>query len=364
MCKIFIQTNINDNNREKSLDLIQAMSEVMSEDVSHQDGLGYAAIDTNGELFAERWLNNHDAFDIRNPHSKKDKAILDEYNGFLSKDEDYNSYGNINLENIASITLHTRLATSAKGLLNTHPFIDGNTSLIHNGVISNHTKFEKNYSTCDSEVILTEYVRNGVMNDIKYFNGVSEQLDGYYACGVFTINSNEQRVLDIFKSSSAQLVAGYVKELDCLVFTSLESQLLDGLEIAGLTLGGLFKVSSNTIVRLNPFNGKVLDVATFSEKKEYGNSYYDSGLGYDRESYYNKPVSSNEATLAKIVNSKPIHNIGKKQKKKHKQARSTSHIVDRNDMPVSSNLYNDVEEFDDYEYANVMAKTYANAKGR
>jgi len=90
--------HVNNETRDNAIKFTEAMAKVMSEDKSHQDGLGYAAIDSH------------------------------QFN--------YNKFGDVRLDDMSAITLHTRLATSGKGLLNCHPFIENDTSVIHNGMIS------------------------------------------------------------------------------------------------------------------------------------------------------------------------------------------------------------------------------------
>lgn len=259
MCKIMIIPHVNNETRDNAIKFTEAMAKVMSEDKSHQDGLGYAAIDSQGNLFAERWLNNSQAFSNRAGRN----ANLNDYSGFIQFN--YNKFGDVRLDDMSAITLHTRLATSGKGLLNCHPFIENDTSVIHNGVISNAFDFRIEQSTCDSESILTQYTDNGVGHDYELFNKVSTQLDGYYACGIFSRDSDGGRVLDIVKSSSAQLVATYVDELQCVVFTSVEYQLKKGLDACGFKHNAVYSVNPSSMVRIDPLKNRVIGVTSFSE---------------------------------------------------------------------------------------------------
>lgn len=331
MCKIMVIPHINKETRPNALKFIEAMGKVMSKDASHQDGLGYAGIDSAGNLFAERWLNNSHAFVNRNGMNEN----IADYSGFVRVD--YNSYGNVNLDDISAITLHTRLATSAKGLLNCHPFIENDTSVIHNGVISNAFDFRIDQSTCDSESILTQYLDNNVGSDHELFTKVSTQLDGYYACGIFSRDNNGNRILDIVKSSTAQLVGAYVEELKSMVFTSLESQLRDGLRMCGFTTNAVYSINPSSLVRLDPINNKVIGVTSFSE---YERSYLkltqhdlkkNAGIPFNRYDWYNDddyyvesfgdkesdPFYYDDKETNKLVNIKGDL-IERKKKKKHK----------------------------------------------
>lgn len=251
--------HINENTRDKAMAFVEAMAVVMSKDKSHQDGLGYAAIDSEGNLFAERWLVNSHAFNNRAGRN----GDVNDYAGFIKTE--YNKFGDVKLNDVSAITLHTRLATSGKGLLNCHPFIEGDTSVIHNGVISNAFDFRIEQSTCDSESILTQYIDNNVGKDFELFNKVSTQLEGYYACGIFSRDQDGKRILDIVKSSSAQLVGAYIDELQCVVFTSLESQLREGLKMSGLTTKAVYNINPSSLVRVDPLKNIVLGVTSFTE---------------------------------------------------------------------------------------------------
>lgn len=264
MCKIMVIPHISKEVRPNAIKFIEAMAKVMSKDRSHQDGLGYAAVDSKGNLFAERWLRNDHAFVNRSGMNN----IVSDYSGFIKVD--YNSHGNVRLDDITAITLHTRLATSAKGLVNCHPFIENDTSVIHNGVINNAFDFRIEQSTCDSESILTQYIDNNVGSDHELFNKASTQLDGYYACGIFSRDNDNRRILDIVKSSTAQLVGAYVNELKVIVFTSLESHLIEGLTMCGFTATAIYNVNPSSLVRIDPLTNKVIGVTSFGE---YERSY-------------------------------------------------------------------------------------------
>lgn len=300
MCKIMVIPHINNESRTNAIKFINAMAKILSADRTHQDGLGYAGIDSQGNLFAERWLNNSHAFTNRNGMN----STVSDYSGFIRVD--YNSYGNVKLDDLTAITLHTRLATSAKGLINCHPFIENDTSVIHNGVISNAFDYRIEQSTCDSESILTQYVDNNVGTDYELFNKASTQLDGYYACGIFARDANGNRILDIVKSSSAQLVGAYVNELKVMVFTSLESHLQEGLKVCGFTTNAIYSINPSSLVRLDPIANKVIGVTSFAEyersylkltkdelkdniKKSYsGRSAYGWGDNWDYDSWNDK----------------------------------------------------------------------------
>ena len=104
MCKIMVITNIKDSTRDKALDFIKEMAPKLS--VNNNDGLGYAALDDSGNLFAERWFKNSNAFK---------KPVSSPFKNLVSFDNiEYNSEGNVNLDKVTAMTLHTRMATCEK----------------------------------------------------------------------------------------------------------------------------------------------------------------------------------------------------------------------------------------------------------
>lgn len=270
MCKIMVMAGINKTNRKLALEFTKLMAKQLSP--GNSDGLGYAAVNTKGELFGERWLNNAEAFISRpvfNGLSKQENLMVDKYRGFIIPDvppPKYNSFGVIDEENIAAVTLHTRMATSGKEFINTHPFVREDTSLIHNGVISNANDLQMLQSSCDSEVILNEYVDFKVMDNPANIRKVTEKLQGYYACGVFSKAKRHGVILDIFKDSRASLEAAYIVDLKTVVFSSRITDIQAVCSQMGLEIGRVFKVSDNMLLRLDPVSGEVLGTETFTSR--------------------------------------------------------------------------------------------------
>ena len=268
MCKIMVMAGINKTNRTLALEFTKLMAKQITP--GNSDGLGYAAVTTKGELFGERWLNNNDAFVNRPAYdglSKEEAGMIDRYRGFLIPElpvQTYNSFGKIDEDNIAAITLHTRLATSGKEFMNTHPFVRDDTSLIHNGVIANASDLKMVQSTCDSEAILNEYVENHVMDKPENIRKVAGKLQGYYACGVFSKSKKYGNILDIFKDTRAVLDAAYIVDLRAIVFSSRLADIRAVCSQMGMSIGRTFKVSDDMLLRLDPISGEVLTTEKFT----------------------------------------------------------------------------------------------------
>ena len=293
-------SGIKDETKDKAWEFIKVMSKEMSSPSSPEsDGIGYAAIDSEGKLFGERWLNNKEAFKHQNVYGSGINDDLMKRFKIINMEKVYNNFGTIN-ENIRSITLHSRSATSAKGLKNTHPFVEGFTSVVHDGVIYNDDKLTKKTSSCDSEVILHEYVKLNIKDKIFKVKKLVNRLEGYYAMGIFSKMTDGTVILDILKDSHAKLDAFFIKELDTIVFATPRfngSAVEDACKTLGFEILSKYEVKSNKIQRLNALTGETIGFEGFKPKEhvkktttyaghEYGG--YATGYGYGRDDAYSK----------------------------------------------------------------------------
>lgn len=294
MCKVLIIPAIKESRRKETMDFIYEMSNLMSR--YNTDGLGYAAIDKDGELFSERWLNNGHFISRPNESDTSGiddkKELSDKVVGMFGKalkshgsteariyssptSKNYSRYGKGLIENDAvAITLHTRMATCDKGLANVHPFIDKDTSVIHNGVISNSKSFDLKLSTCDSESILISYLDSKVSETIDNTTAMANKMYGYYACGVFSRDSEGARILDVFKANNNNLSISYIFELETYVMASSDSDIRDACKTLGFTHGGTKDIENDYVTRINPFTGEVIAQTTFKSNGQYDTSSY------------------------------------------------------------------------------------------
>jgi predicted glutamine amidotransferase len=218
-------------------------------------------------LFGERWLDTDEAFTESLP-SVVDQSILSEYQGVLAPETYSNSFGKPSI--LAScIALHARMATSDYGLNNTHPFVFDDTALIHNGVIRNPDQSKMLMSTCDSEVILTDYINEEVALDLSNIQNVVDQLDGYYACAVISKDNTGRWILDVFKDSRANLSAVYVPKLKTVVFATDPQHVIEACNELNWTVGRVFKFTDNTLVRHDAITGEVLNSVEFISDHDY-----------------------------------------------------------------------------------------------
>lgn len=282
MCKILVMPVVRPDTAEIAWSLAKEMGKVMSK--GNSDGLGYAAMDNEGKLFGERWLRNHEAFKERLEFTDLDRIIIEDYGGFLHKDERYNKFGKVNEKDTRAIILHTRFATSGKQFFNTHPFVDDGTALIHNGIISNVKQEELKISTCDSEKILREYLQKDVGNRPKRMQKVADELSGYYACAVLTHKKDGTPILDVFKDTSASLGAAWVRELGAVVITTNPGDLIEVARDLKLHIDSVYEVKPGILLRYNVLTGQPLGATKFTptgfSARRY--QYQDIDAEYDR----------------------------------------------------------------------------------
>jgi len=307
MCKILIVPSIQPETEELAWKFAKEMGQIMSE--GNKDGMGYMAITGEGDLFGERWHINSEAFDNRTVLSSFDARIISQSGGFLNKPaaNRYSKFGSVRENNVRSLALHTRFATSGKQFINTHPFVDGVTALIHNGIISNLGKNDLKQSTCDSEKILNEYVKHQVMLNPQKIQKVAQNLNGYYACAIFSKNSEGTPILDVFKCEYASLSAAWIRELNTLVITTSMSDVVKAInKIGNMTVTSFFTVSAGVMLRFNALTGHIITAQKFKPRGwspskmsynhgnySYGNPY--RGYNYGHDGYTHPPYSSDGA---------------------------------------------------------------------
>lgn len=260
MCKILVIPEVKAETVKDAWKFIEKITPKLSS--YNNDGLGYAAFDSQFELFAEKWLKNWQAYN-RGMWSDEDIYLVDILGYDNVKEEpQYESYGTIKRDDIRSIVLHARKATCGVSLENVHPFIKHDTALIHNGMVYNHADLKKEMSTCDSETILQEYIDYNVSEDPEQIHGVIESIKAYFACAVLTKDDKGNPVLDIFKSPGADLHCTYVSELKTIVFSTAKTDLEETIKDLGWKVNTIFEFNDDVYIRFDLLTGK--KVATFA----------------------------------------------------------------------------------------------------
>jgi predicted glutamine amidotransferase len=270
MCKIVIIPGITDETTKDAWRLMKELSHEMT--FQDDDGFGYAALDKEGKLFGERWFNPKDAFLHREKGVSKDVTLEEQYKGFIkiSKKEPkggYNDFGNVHEESLRSAILHARKATCARTMENLHPFVIGDTALVHNGVIANTEELDYKVSTCDSECILTEYIKHNVANDLKNIQKMADKLQGSYACGVISKMADGTQIIDVFRDSASKLRGYFIKELGVIVFgTSYQEgwgPIPSACKDLRFTIIKEYEIPDHRVCRINAMTGEVMGYMEF-----------------------------------------------------------------------------------------------------
>ena len=255
MCKVGMVSGIKSNKINETLAFMQLLSGYMS--VSNEHGLGYAAMTSEGKIFGERWLDNDDAWG-----SKEFNRVNRKFPGLISPPEK-NSFGTISFGNMTTMMVHTRYATSPKGMNNTHPFVtpDNKTALIHNGVIRNDKDFNLTLSTCDSEAILVGYREEAVGNNPKNIQKLVDRLDGYYAVGIL---NSDTKSLDIMRAKGARLSFSFIEELQAFVFTTDGKDITSVCTDLGYSHGVIYDFKDEHFMRLDAITGDMLELMSIT----------------------------------------------------------------------------------------------------
>lgn len=296
MCKVFFVAGIKKQHQDKVKKLsIEMIKEVSSTD---GDGFGYAAITRTGQVYGEKWLRKEDAFVLHSqPKVSSAGIMVKDLLGEAAKmaeepvsEKVYDSFGTVRtkdvVNNTVAVIIHARNSTvGGKSIENTHPFFEPesdkttDTALVHNGGILNHTSLTKKTSTCDSEVILHQYLKHNMSFNPWGITELSKDLVGAYTVGVLTStyeNDQIKPVLDIFKSNK-DLYCAYVKEIETFVFCTTKWALERIIKAAGMTCGGIAEVRDGYFLRFDAITGLRLDEpVSFNLSRQYQNSYMDN----------------------------------------------------------------------------------------
>lgn len=320
MCKLLIMTGITEGLVAE--EFMKRMAVPMSKTNAH--GIGYTAVGPDGELFSQRWHDNDMFFDktkvLTKDHVAEIKERLKDFEGRLNlkkMEENYSELGNIDFTNVRSVTMHTRFATCGREFANTHPFIHEDTSLIHNGSISN--AFSTHYrtgldvnkiSTCDSEAALQTYLSQGVNLDTKKAKQWLDLLSGYWAFGILSRNQQGNRILDVIRGTSRL----YYMEIDGLgkIFTTDDDDAKGVVKDMGLTyVKEPIFVATDEMYRYDAITGEFLDSVDIkpSYKSSYG-GYESSKSGGRRGTATANTTTSTSHTTSKSSSTTNVKRSG------------------------------------------------------
>lgn len=278
MCKVLMIAGIKKKHQAKVKKIMEVAAKTLAK--VDDDGIGYAAITSQGKIYGEKWINKDLAFKIhREPKTDYGHMFLEtlldraaKWENAPSKEDVYARFGTLNKETVedtVGVIMHARKSTvGGKSIINTHPFFEldskdtEDTAIIHNGGITNHLTLTKKYSTCDSEVILHEYLKN-MMNWNPYgIKEFSEAVEGEYTIGVLSSANHKIEgivpTLDIFKYKK-DLFVGYCPDIETAIFTTWKFHLEEICREAGVAIRNIAEVRDEFFMRINALTGERID---------------------------------------------------------------------------------------------------------
>jgi len=236
MCKILAVTSAPNENLSK---IIYPTWEEMSR--TDKDGYG-AAWDSNNGL---GWIKSSYSRQLEIPSFCEgfSKASVMEGNG-------------------GPLIVHGRTSTNDVCLSNTHPFVDENFALIHNGVVES-TKYKNSKGvTCDSELILKAFMYGGIEE-------VSAHIRGWYACAIIEKTHNKT-ILHVFRDKWTKLYVGTLDQ--AYIFGTTENLIenVGGEVIALLKAETYCRFVGNKVVHQQDFESKIATGLGEASRKALG----------------------------------------------------------------------------------------------
>lgn len=326
MCRIAIIPSIPRGKQEAAMKLLRSLSGPMS--VNNSDGLGYSAMKADGSIFGERWVNNEQAWKVRRPTAVDDKAqairakFQKRFGDKVTPLEPariYSTFGQPEKEKdtIISAMLHTRFATSTKGLDNCHPFYratktkDNMTendaiALIHNGVIHNHFNWKDSMLTSnDSEAILCAYLDDYVQYNPEEMTTMLQKLTGYYAFAVMTKNREDKPIVDVVRGHRADLFVHYVDELETEVFCTRPELMAEACRKLKWHISAISQVKEDSFFRFDAKSGDILYAKSFTatEYPQY-NNYAGRRHDWQDSTYSEKECFQGKAAISHTLEDK------------------------------------------------------------
>jgi len=303
MCRLLLMTGIKDS--ELAAKFMKAAKIPMS--VGNDMGIGYSAVKSNGDFFTERWHDNDMFMDRESVMTPEIIEQLKPFEKRLSKLKiNYDFRGelaDLAMTDIRTVTMHTRYATCGRDFMNTHPFVYGDTSLVHNGVINNDYSLNVNkISTCDSEAALQTYIQEGVATNFDNAQAWLDRLSGYWAFGILARDSSGRRIFDVVRNS-ASLYAANVEDLGLVIATTAGIIHSASLQ-TGLVAETPQLITANMLWRFDAVTGELLQKQQLRDSS-LNNSYYSSWGGTTDQ--YEKVFGTAEVT--KLPVSKPVEPV-------------------------------------------------------
>ena len=203
MCKVFAMSNMAKFNITKKF-VLSVKDAVTDNGKGDKDGFGYSVLGQDGSLGGERTTRVEGFIPLL---AEPDRRVIKDL-PFVNNTR--NSFGTITTENAQAFIGHGRYSTNEVNLENTHPYYNGEVSLIHNGVVRDPDKKIVNLKTTNDTEILLRCWEQGQMPMIE------ETVTGYYALAILESSGK----LHIIRDDRATLYISYCRTVDSYIFAT------------------------------------------------------------------------------------------------------------------------------------------------
>lgn len=293
MCKVMVMTGI--ENSDLALRFMKSVAPNMS--VGNTDGIGYSAVNSKNKLFMEKWHTNNKFLNTLDVIDANTIEELKPYENRIGKLQlNYTSYGEVTRDDLRSVTMHTRFATCGKTFENTHPFIENDISLIHNGVIQNSFTLGLNKnSTCDSENALQLYnnLQVNLSKKSMDYQGFLDKLKGYWAFAFLAKDNDGNYLLDVVREG-APLYFAKIEEIgvNCVVFATTKEIIETGCKELQLPVRSqIYLLTESNYHRFNALTGELILNKQLEDSLLNTSSYSYSKVFKSNKNKYKEPTT-------------------------------------------------------------------------
>lgn len=258
MCKMMIFTNLS---KVKHINkLTETIAHLVGE--TEVDGYGYA-IQGVTNTFGERTTLSPQMFKVQ-----IDKPLFD----VKWVRQHFNRFGVKEKAKGAGL-FHGRTSTNMKGLINTHPIVKSDWTLVHNGVVSNQGPEYKMVTDNDTEHVLHYMSTVGI-------SGVEKHLTGYYAFAAF----DPEGRLHVVKDATASLYVAHIPKLNSLVFSTKMNHISEVCDEMDWEHSVVSEMVDNTYLIFK--DNKIVHESTIAPRgrTHYEDSFASKSLGYELRS--------------------------------------------------------------------------------
>lgn len=223
MCKVISLTNGSKIDTDSFKQMSKHASELLSE--YERDGFGLSVVTDTG-VFTQRYVN---------PKSVNINLELTDLGFTKPSTNQLGTLGNIT----GGIMFHGRTSTNTKSLINTHPIVKHDWTLIHNGVVSDSGEKYSMLTTNDTEHCLERLVQG--------IDQLEAHISGYYALIAF----DPTNTMHVIKDSIAKLHSAWIPEIESYIFATIPSLIEDLCEFMQWEYTAIEEVIDNVHLQFN-----------------------------------------------------------------------------------------------------------------